>query len=84
VSWNELCQAKADPVTSGPAASKVRRLLSLSAQSSSPGLKQAIADQRKVWDLLDQMNQITLHYMWKNIPGTTRRKKLSNKTLGLN
>ena len=47
-------------------------------------LKQAIANQRKVWDLLDQMNQITLHYLWKNIPGTTRRKKLSKKTLGLN
>ena len=47
-------------------------------------LKSAIANQRKVWNLLDQMNQLTLDYMWKNLPSTTRRKRLSKKTLGLN
>ena len=47
-------------------------------------LKSAIANQRKVWALLDQMNQQTLHYMWKNLPSTVRRKRLSKKTLGLN
>jgi hypothetical protein len=47
-------------------------------------LKQAIANQRRVWELLDQMNQLTLDYMWKNLPSTTRRKRLSKKTLGLN
>ena len=47
-------------------------------------LKAAIANQRTVWDLLDQMNQITLDYMWKHLPSTSRRKKLTKKTLGTN
>jgi len=47
-------------------------------------LKSAIANQRKVWALLDRMNQLTLDYMWKNLPSTSRRKRLSKKTLGLN
>ena len=47
-------------------------------------LKSAIANQRKVWTLLEQMNQLTLEYMWKKLPSTTRRKRRSKKTLGLN
>lgn len=47
-------------------------------------LKAAIANQREVWDILDQMHQITLDYMWKHLPSPPRRKKLSKKTLGLN
>jgi len=47
-------------------------------------LSAAIANQRKVWDLLMQMQQATLRQMWKTIPGTTRRKRLSQKILGLN
>ena len=47
-------------------------------------LKSAIANQRKVWHLLEKMNQLTLQHMWKNLPSTTRRKSLSKKTLGLN
>jgi hypothetical protein len=47
-------------------------------------LKAAIACQRQVWELLGQMHSITLDCMWKNLPSTTRRKKLSKKTLGLN
>jgi hypothetical protein len=47
-------------------------------------LKVAIGNQRKVWQLLEQMNQLTLDYMWKTLPSTTRRKRLSKKTLGLN
>jgi hypothetical protein len=38
----------------------------------------------KVWDLLDQINQLTLDYIWKQLPSTTRRKKLTKRTLGLN
>ena len=47
-------------------------------------LKAAIANQREVWDILLQMQKLGLRYLWKNLPGTTRRKRLSNKTLGLN
>jgi hypothetical protein len=47
-------------------------------------LKQAIANQRKVWDLLIQMQRHTLQHMWDNLPSTSRRKHLGKKTLGLN
>jgi hypothetical protein len=47
-------------------------------------LKEAIANQRKVWDLLTEMQQQTLKHMWENFPSTTRRKRLSKKTLGTN
>lgn len=47
-------------------------------------LAQAIANQRKVWDIITGMQQATMEYMWKNIPSTTRRKRLTKKTLGLN
>ena len=47
-------------------------------------LKRAIANQRKAEALLGQMHQLTLEYMWKHLPSTSRRKILSKKTLGLN
>jgi hypothetical protein len=47
-------------------------------------LKAAIANQRKTWNILEQMHRYSLQYMWKNLSGTARRKKLNNKTLGLN
>ena len=47
-------------------------------------LKAAIANQRELWATLDQMQKITLDYMWKNLPSTSRRKRLSKNTLGLN
>ena len=47
-------------------------------------LKQAIANQRQVEKILSRMHRQTLDYMWKNLPNTTRRKKLSKKTLGTN
>ena len=47
-------------------------------------LKVAIANQRKIEALLGQMHRLSLNYMWKRLPSTTRRKRLSKKTLGLN
>jgi len=47
-------------------------------------LKEALANQHKAWDLLSQMQKLTLQYMWKRLPGPSRRKRLSKKTLGLN
>ena len=47
-------------------------------------LKEAITNQRQVWDILLKMQRQTVAYMWKNLPSTTRRKRLSKKTLGLN
>src|SRR5258706_15291476 len=42
-------------------------------------LKQAIGNQREVWDILMELQQITAHYALENIPGPPRRKRLSNK-----
>jgi hypothetical protein len=47
-------------------------------------LEAAIANQREVWDILLRMQKLSLRYLWKNLPSTTRRKRLTNKTLGLN
>ncbi len=47
-------------------------------------LKQAIANQRQVQLLLNQMHEMTLDYMWKHLPSTSHRKRLSKKTLGIN
>lgn len=46
-------------------------------------LKEAIANQRTAWAIMEEMNQLSLQYLWENLPSTTRRKKLSKKTLGL-
>jgi hypothetical protein len=47
-------------------------------------LKQAIANQRQAQSLLSQMHKRTLDYMWKHLPSTSRRKRLSKKILGIN
>jgi hypothetical protein len=46
-------------------------------------LQEAIRNQREVWDLLTQMQEKSIDYMWKNLPSKKRRKHLSNRTLGL-
>ena len=43
-------------------------------------LKKAITNQRKVWDLLIEMQRLTLDYMWKTLPNPTRRKRLTKST----
>ncbi len=47
-------------------------------------LRDAIANQRRVWAILEKMHRITLRQMWKTLPSTSRRKRLSKKTLGVN
>ena len=47
-------------------------------------LKEAIRNQRLAWDILLQMQRLTLEFMWKNVPGPDRRKRLTKKTLGVN
>ena len=46
-------------------------------------LQAAIRNQRELWDLLTQMQQMSLDYMWKHLPSTKRRKRLSKRTMGL-
>jgi hypothetical protein len=47
-------------------------------------LGQAIQRNRAAWGILEKMHQLSLDHMWKTIPSTTRRKRLTKKTLGLN
>lgn len=47
-------------------------------------LKAAIANQRQVAAVLARMHRLAFDYLWKNLPNPPRRKRLSNKTLGLN
>jgi hypothetical protein len=45
-------------------------------------LKRAIPNQRRVESVLSRMRRLALDYMWKHLPSTSRRKRLSKKTLG--
>jgi hypothetical protein len=47
-------------------------------------LKKAVANQREVWKILLQMQTLTAKHMLENLPNPPRRKRLSNKRLGLN
>jgi hypothetical protein len=47
-------------------------------------LKQAISNQREVWDILRQLQQLSAEHALQHLPGPHRRKRLSKKRLGLN
>jgi hypothetical protein len=47
-------------------------------------LRQAIGNQREVWDILMQLQHLTAEHALQNLPGPPRRKRLSKKRLGLN
>jgi hypothetical protein len=47
-------------------------------------LKLAIGNQRRVWDILLELQHLTAEHALQNIPGPPRRKRLSKKRLGLN
>jgi hypothetical protein len=47
-------------------------------------LRHAITNQRKVWDILMQLQQLTAQHVIENLPNPPRRKRLSKKRLGLN
>jgi hypothetical protein len=47
-------------------------------------LKEALTNQREVWEILLQMQKLTARHMLQNLPNPPRRKRLTNKSLGLN
>jgi hypothetical protein len=47
-------------------------------------LQHAISNQRKVWDILMKLQQLTARHVLQNLPNPPRRKRLSKKQLGLN
>ena len=46
-------------------------------------LQEAINNQREAWDLLSEMHQMTHEHLWKHLPSTSRRKRLTKNTMGL-
>src|SRR5512142_803878 len=44
-------------------------------------LKQAISNQREVWNILTELQQLTAKHALENIPGPPRRKRLNKKRL---
>jgi phosphodiesterase/alkaline phosphatase D-like protein len=47
-------------------------------------LKTAVTNQRAVWQILLQMQTLTVKHMLQNLPNPPRRKRLTHKHLGLN
>lgn len=47
-------------------------------------MKKAVANQRKVWEILLRMQQLTAEHMLHHLPNPPRRKRLSKKRFGFN
>jgi hypothetical protein len=47
-------------------------------------LRQAVANERKLWKTIQQMERLSRQIIFASTPDTNRRKRLSNKVLGLN
>lgn len=47
-------------------------------------LKEAILNWRKMQDILKEMQQLSRRFIFTTLPNPRRRKRLSNKVLGLN
>ena len=46
-------------------------------------LRQAVANQRELERIVEQMQTFSRHILFENVPGVLRRKRLSKKVLGL-
>jgi virulence-associated protein VapD len=47
-------------------------------------LKQAVANQRHLERIVEQMQKLSRQILFENVPGVVRRKRLTRKVLGLN
>ena len=52
-------------------------------QSQFEAMRQAIANERKLWKTLAQMERVSRQIIFASTPDTQRRKHLSKKVLGL-
>ncbi len=57
--------------------------LSLSAPQFA-AMKQAVANERKLWKTVQQMERISRQIIFGSAPDTQRRKRLTKKVLGVN
>ena len=47
-------------------------------------LRQAVANQRNLERIVEQMQKLSRQILFENVPGVVRRKRLTRKVLGLN
>ena len=47
-------------------------------------MKEAVANERKLWKTIKEMEQVSRRIIFASMPDTRRRKRLSMKLLGLN
>jgi hypothetical protein len=47
-------------------------------------LRQAVANERKLWKTIQQMERVSRQIIFASTPDTIRRKRLSKKVLGVN
>lgn len=52
-------------------------------RSQFAALNQAVANERKLWKTIEQMERISRQIIFASTPDTLRRKRLSKKVLGL-
>ena len=53
-------------------------------QAQFDAMKQAVANERKLWKIIQEMERVSRRIIFLSAPDTRRRKRLSKKVLGLN
>jgi len=52
-------------------------------QAQFEALNEAVANERKLWKTVREMERVSRRIIFASVPDTTRRKRLSKKVLGL-
>ena len=47
------------------------------------GMRQAVANERALWETIRQMEKISRQILFQSLPDTRRRKRLGKRVLGL-
>jgi hypothetical protein len=53
-------------------------------QAQFEALKEAVANERKLWKIIQEMERVSRQIIFLSAPDTRRRRRLSKKVLGLN
>jgi hypothetical protein len=53
-------------------------------QAQFEAMKEAVANERKLWQIVQEMECVSRQIIFASAPDTRRRKRLSKKVLGLN
>jgi len=52
-------------------------------QAQFDGMKEAVVNERKLWQIVQEMERVSRRIIFTSTPDTQRRKRLSKKVLGL-